>query len=724
MFEKKSYRNTIFILILIFTGFVQALPAIFGGRGLFKVEDAITEDIGVVSVSTYLLGDKVSGIYYGDWIAPNITYTPSRYGEVFFWTGRIITSNLEFPQIWNSSFHSTPHDKMVGGKLSFPNLPVFKIGGEIAYAWPRSTYTGSVIETKKGLNWTGLMSARFSEFYGALPNLILNYGENPYVRNYGAGFELAGGGGAIFVEATSYNLKPSGIFEHVLDNLTITPGFKLNTGQYSCFSGGVIINVKRTSTIPDYTAVIGLTIGGAILKPPQPKLGILTGTVTDGQTGASLPATLSFPDNPKNKPIQTNPQTGIFKVEKLPAGIVVVEVSSDGYQKLTTSLGIEVNKINAFDIKLKTLMSYGIIAGNVYDIATKKPLEADITFSDSTLLELKSDSLTGSFKVEKIVTGVITVIAQKEGYFPKSITINVEEGKVTQVDLPIASSILKGIFTGKISDNTTKKPIQGTVTLTGTAISPLVSDSLTGIFQSEMPVGTYSVSVTADGYLPATGIITIEKDGHTQSDFELIPSELKTIMTGKVSDKKTGDGLKAIINFPEVGIAPINTDSLTGVYRAEIPVGSYLVEVKSEGYITQTTMVVLEQGQVLEKSFELVKKGMLITLKGIYFESGKATLRPESYAVLQDAAKILTDNPKIKVEIQGHTDNIGSEAFNQTLSEKRAYAVIDYLVKTLGIAPERLVAKGYGDTKPIASNETQEGRALNRRVDFVILQQE
>jgi outer membrane protein OmpA-like peptidoglycan-associated protein len=112
---------------------------------------------------------------------------------------------------------------------------------------------------------------------------------------------------------------------------------------------------------------------------------------------------------------------------------------------------------------------------------------------------------------------------------------------------------------------------------------------------------------------------------------------------------------------------------------------------------------------------------MVLTLKGVYFDFAKATLRTESYPALMEAIQILKDNPDIQVEIQGHTDNIGSDAFNQKLSERRAYAVMNFLIQYGGISPARLSAKGYGEKMPIASNETPEGRQLNRRVDFVIL---
>ena len=114
---------------------------------------------------------------------------------------------------------------------------------------------------------------------------------------------------------------------------------------------------------------------------------------------------------------------------------------------------------------------------------------------------------------------------------------------------------------------------------------------------------------------------------------------------------------------------------------------------------------------------------MHIILRGITFEFNKATLKPESFPVLDSIAEILLKNPKIKVEIQGHTDNIGSEKYNLKLSQKRAEAVREYLIFK-GVAPERLIAKGYGESKPIADNGTEEGRALNRRVEFVILGEE
>ncbi len=106
-------------------------------------------------------------------------------------------------------------------------------------------------------------------------------------------------------------------------------------------------------------------------------------------------------------------------------------------------------------------------------------------------------------------------------------------------------------------------------------------------------------------------------------------------------------------------------------------------------------------------------------MKGIQFETGNAVIKKESYAILDLVATIFIENPTYRVEVQGHTDNVGDPAKNLTLSENRANAVRDYLIAQ-GVPAEQLTAKGYGDTMPIADNSTQAGQAENRRVEFAI----
>jgi len=114
---------------------------------------------------------------------------------------------------------------------------------------------------------------------------------------------------------------------------------------------------------------------------------------------------------------------------------------------------------------------------------------------------------------------------------------------------------------------------------------------------------------------------------------------------------------------------------------------------------------------------ELSKSGH-IALYGIHFETAKATILPDSETVLAEVAKMLQQNSDVKVRIEGHTDNVGSAAANQTLSEKRAQAVVAWL-SSHGIEGSRLQAKGWGASKPVDDNATEDGRAKNRRVELV-----
>jgi len=113
----------------------------------------------------------------------------------------------------------------------------------------------------------------------------------------------------------------------------------------------------------------------------------------------------------------------------------------------------------------------------------------------------------------------------------------------------------------------------------------------------------------------------------------------------------------------------------------------------------------------------LASEGKIITY-GITFDVGKSTIKPESMGEINRIAQLMKDNPDVKFSVEGHTDNTGNAASNQTLSEARSKAVMDKLVE-MGIASDRLKAAGKGQTKPIADNSTDEGRAKNRRVEFV-----
>ena len=115
-------------------------------------------------------------------------------------------------------------------------------------------------------------------------------------------------------------------------------------------------------------------------------------------------------------------------------------------------------------------------------------------------------------------------------------------------------------------------------------------------------------------------------------------------------------------------------------------------------------------------SDELNKSGH-VAVYGIHFDTAKSTIQPDSEAVLRQIVQLLQQNPTLKLRVEGHTDNQGPAPANQTLSEKRAQAVVAWLTSH-GVASSRLVAKGFGASKPVSVNTTEEGRAKNRRVEL------
>ena len=138
-------------------------------------------------------------------------------------------------------------------------------------------------------------------------------------------------------------------------------------------------------------------------------------------------------------------------------------------------------------------------------------------------------------------------------------------------------------------------------------------------------------------------------------------------------------------------------------------------------FYTQTVARVQQMAQEMQASAEAwaeeIAKTGRVAIYGINFETGKAAIQPDSEKVLAEIVTLLTSHPDWKMRVEGHTDNVGEKAFNQALSERRAAAVVDWLVSH-GIDKSRLAAQGFGDTRPVAENTTDEGRAKNRRVDL------
>jgi outer membrane protein OmpA-like peptidoglycan-associated protein/tetratricopeptide (TPR) repeat protein len=207
--------------------------------------------------------------------------------------------------------------------------------------------------------------------------------------------------------------------------------------------------------------------------------------------------------------------------------------------------------------------------------------------------------------------------------------------------------------------------------------------------------------------------------------------EMNIIFSGLILDEETLDPLQATIEITDNAknelIASFESNSKTGQYLLSLKPGiNYGITVTKKGYLFHSENFDIPKNAAARKIrkdilLSKVSVGSKIVLNNIFFDFNKATLRPESVSELDRIFRLMNDMPTLRIEISGHTDNVGSKSYNKKLSEKRAKAVVDYLVDK-GIDKSRLAFAGYGFAQPIASNDTPLGRQKNRRTEFKVLE--
>jgi OmpA-OmpF porin, OOP family len=246
----------------------------------------------------------------------------------------------------------------------------------------------------------------------------------------------------------------------------------------------------------------------------------------------------------------------------------------------------------------------------------------------------------------------------------------------------------------------------------------------------------FSLFITADGKKGYYSHEEVRDAGYSVSFiYEMeIPEDQQirfksNYVKGVVRDKVTGQPLLAKIELINLqkneAESLVESDSVTGDYLIVLTQGAeYALYVNKKGYLFQSLNFNYSEIRnyepiVVNIDLEKAQKGTIAVLQNIFFDVDKFDLKDKSITELQKINRFLTENPHVKVEIGGHTDNSGAAAYNKQLSEKRAQSVYDYLIKE-GIDPGRLARKGYGSESPLADNNTEEGRQKNRRIEFKI----
>ena len=241
-------------------------------------------------------------------------------------------------------------------------------------------------------------------------------------------------------------------------------------------------------------------------------------------------------------------------------------------------------------------------------------------------------------------------------------------------------------------------------------------------FRQKHPLGVYTSVAKADGYYDATEHFEVEQVGATSK--VVIRMNRKPIFRVRVTNKETGAALPAAVEIRVRGTEQpaytIMTDSVSGAGRQELAEGqTYSLYIAQMGYET-LEMQINSVGDSMNVQINPVKKGEVFIMKNMFFATNKTRILSISEQSLQDLFMYLERNPEVRIRIIGHTDNIGKDAANQKLSEGRAKAVRDDLIER-GVAPERIQSEGRGESQPIDTNDTEEGRQNNRRVEIEIL---
>ena len=235
-------------------------------------------------------------------------------------------------------------------------------------------------------------------------------------------------------------------------------------------------------------------------------------------------------------------------------------------------------------------------------------------------------------------------------------------------------------------------------------------------------LGTFVAEANADGYYPTTEEVVVEQIATTEH--LTLVMRPRPIFRVRVTNKETGAVVPATVHIIAEGSQEpaysLATDSINGSSSQRLEEGpKYSLHIAQLGYDT-LDMIIPSIADSMNVQLTPIKKGEVFIVKNLFFATNKTRILSTSEEALNDLYMYLARNPQVRIKIIGHTDSVGKDAANQKLSEGRANAVREDLIER-GIAPERIEAEGRGESQPIDTNDTEEGRQNNRRVEIEIL---
>jgi outer membrane protein OmpA-like peptidoglycan-associated protein len=374
-----------------------------------------------------------------------------------------------------------------------------------------------------------------------------------------------------------------------------------------------------------------------------------------------------------------------------------------------------------------------VIKYSSFTVNIQPPTNPLVIKSNSEVVKSIAPDANGIYKLYLPKGKLYVLEASAPGYVSQNTTIDLP-GDDNEVQKDISLTLVKQnvMLTGKSSDAENSTPLKATLTVKSNGqVVKTVEVGNDGQFNLEFPTGiVYDLEVTSPGYVPQQQKIDLTSNENiANKDFALFPEIQGVLCIAKAIDSKSFapvDATLAVKNNKRV-VKSAKTDN-TGTFKVDVPEGkSYNIEVSAPGYIPQQQIIdltIVPRGEKKEISLDpLVKieKGLVLKFQNMNFKRGKAKLTPEALKIMNLVSDILNENPKLQIEILGHTDNVGRPALNMKLSNNRANAVMRYLIRR-GAKPEQMKAFGFGEIKPLVSNKTAAGKAKNRRIEFKVVE--
>lgn len=361
---------------------------------------------------------------------------------------------------------------------------------------------------------------------------------------------------------------------------------------------------------------------------------------------------------------------------------------------------------------------------HVIDAKTSENLQANMTLRTSTYshkqIFRKRTDKDGMIS-QKLKTGKYQVSVTSVGYLNYKNIINhnnsdtvliAMQHKVVPQPIPV--------FYVHVVNADTKTNLEADISVSSIPDKKQVAKRKTdkkGMTSQKIKAGKYLVNASAEGYISYQDTVI-----HSNDDTLFIAMKPITVFYAHVIDADTKTNLQAEVT---VSSAPDNElifkkeADKTGMVSQVLLNGKYQVNANYKGYLYFNDTINLTKSDTLLIALQLIKKETKVIIKNLFFELNLAVIQSSSEPALEELYQFMLNNPNVQIQIVGHTDNTGSANYNQLLSQNRAKAVLDELVKK-GIDPSRLSWIGKGANDPIATNDTEEGRSENRRVEFII----